>query len=97
MGGDIYRIRAGVINNGQLHTRLLYGSTGYHAVRDNIEFKVLGAREVLSSKGAPAVKSLEPLDTSSAEWFVRANSGDEITVKAVFPKAVNAVKTIVIP
>lgn len=97
MGGDIYRIRAGVINNGQLNTRLLNGSSGYHAVRDNIEFKLIGAQEVLSSKGAPAVKSLAPLDTTGAEWFVRAKSGDEITVKAVFPKAVNAVKTIVIP
>ena len=97
MGGDIYRIRAGVINNGQLHTRLIYGSTGYHAVRDNIEFKVEGAQEVLSSKGAPSVRVLEPTDTASAEWFVRANAGDEITVKAVFPKAVNAVKTIIAP
>ena len=97
MGGDIYRIRAGVINNGQLHTRLLHGSTGYHAVRDNIEFKLQGNMEVLSTKGAPSVRGLESLDTASAEWFVRAKSGDEITVKAVFPKAVNAVKTILIP
>ena len=97
MGGDFYRIRAGVINNGQLNTRPLHGSTGYHAVRDSIQFKLEGVQEVLSSKGAPDVKSFEPTDTASAEWFVRANAGDEITVKAVFPKAVNAVQTVIAP
>ena len=97
MGQDIYRIRAGVINNGALNTRVLHGATGYHAVRDNIEFKISGVQEVLSSKGAPAIRGLEPTETASAEWFVRAKAGDEITVKAVFPKAVNAVATVVAP
>ena len=97
MGGDIYRIRAGVINNGQLNTRLLYGPTGYHAIRDMIEFKVTGAAEILSSDISPKIRSLEPLDTASAEWFVRAKAGDQITVKAVFPKAVNAVATVTAP
>ena len=97
MGGDIYRIRAGVINNGALNTRVLHGATGYHAVRDNIEFKVEGVQQVLSSKGAEAIKSLDPTATAKAEWFVRAKAGDEITVKAVFPKAVNAVKTVIAP
>ena len=97
MGGDIYRIRAGVINNGALNTRVLSGPTGYHAVRDMLTFQVEGAQEVLSENARPAIKSLDPLDTASAEWFVRAKAGDKITVKAVFPKAVNAVTTVVAP
>ena len=97
MGSDIYRIRAGIINNGQLNTRILYGATGYQAIRDKIQFKIEGAQEVLSSKGAEAVHSLDPLDMANAEWFVRAKPGDQITIKAVFPKAVNAVKTVILP
>ena len=97
MGGDIYRIRAGIINNGQLNTKVLYGATGYHATRDAIEFKVEGAKEILNCKGAASVNALDPLETASAEWFVRAQSGDQITVKAVFPKAVSAVATVVAP
>lgn len=96
MGADIYRIRVGIINNGQLNTRILYGATGYQAIRDNIQFKIEGAQEVLSSKGAEAVHSLDPLDMANAEWFICAKPGDQITVKAVFPKAVNAEKTVIL-
>lgn len=97
MGSDIYRIRAGIINNSNLNTKVLYGGTGYHATKDSIEFKLEGACEVLSRKGAAPVKSLDPLGTASAEWFVRAHSGETVTVKAVFPKAVDAVAEVVIP
>ena len=97
MDGDIYRIRAGVINDGALNTNILYGGTGYHATRDRIEFKIEGAAEVLNCKGACSIKSLDPTDTAGAEWFVRARSGDRLTVKATFPKAVNAVATVTIP
>lgn len=97
LGGDIYRIRAGVINNGQLNTNLLYGATGYHAVRDSIQFKLDGAAEILNEKKTFSVKSLDPLATTSVEWFIRAKAGDELTVKATFPKAVNAVQTVIAP
>ena len=97
MGKDIYRIRAGIVNNGVLSTRLVYGSSGYHAVKDKIQFSVVGAQEILNANVNPEVRSLEPLDCATAEWFIRANAGDEITVKAVCPKAVNAVMTVVIP
>lgn len=97
MGGDIYRIRAGIINNGVLSTRLLYGSSGYHAVKEKIRFSVAGAQEILSAETNPEVHSLEPLDCATAEWFVRAKPGDEITVKAAHPKAVNAVTTLITP
>ena len=97
MGGDVYRVRAGVINNGDLNTRVLYGSTGYHATRDKLRFSVEGAKEILSENMAPELRSLDPLETASAEWFVRAQPGDEITVKAVFPKAVRAVMTVTAP
>lgn len=97
MGNDIYRIRAGVINEGQLNTAVLYGGTGYHATKDAIQFQITGAQEVLSRDGAPNVKSLDPLDTASAEWFIRANSGDEIKLKASFPKSVDANVSIIIP
>lgn len=96
MGGDIYRIRAGIINESTLNTRILYGATGYHATRDQIQFKVEGAKEILSSAGADPIKSLDPLETTSAEWFVRANAGDVITVKASFPKVVDAVCTVTV-
>ena len=96
MGNGIYRIRSGIINNSSQYTKILHGATGYHASKDKIEFHVEGALEVLSSKGAESVTALESLDTASAEWFVRANVGDIITVKAVFPKAVDAVAEIVI-
>ena len=97
MGGDIYRIRAGIINNGQLNTRLLHGVSSYHANKDMLQFSVEGAAEILSEKQNPQIRDLESLDTASAEWFVRAKSGDEITVKATFPKAVSAVATVVTP
>ena len=97
MGGDVYRIRAGVINNGQLNTRVLYGPSSYHANKDMVKFLVEGNVEILSGDISPKIRSLEPLDTASAEWFVRAKSGDRITVKAVFPKAVNAELTVVAP
>ena len=97
MGEEIYRIRAGIINEGALNTKVLHGATGYHATRDSIEFKVVGATEILNCKGAEPVKSLEPLETANAEWFVRAKPGDCITVKATFTKAANAVEKIIIP
>ena len=97
MGGDIYRIRAGIINNGQLNTKVLYGATGYHAVKDRIEFKISGAKEILSDNGAAPISSLDPTETADAEWFVRAASGEKITVKAVFPKAVDAMAEVIIP
>ena len=97
MGEDIYRVRAGVINNGSLNTRVLYGATGYHATRDSIEFKIEGAKEILSKMGAQPVKSLDPLETTKIEWFVRGNPGDTITVKAQFPKSVNAVASVKLP
>ncbi|MBE6958343.1 MAG: hypothetical protein E7447_04245 [Ruminococcaceae bacterium] len=97
VGEDIYRIRAGIVNNGQLYTRILHGATGYHATRDNIDFKLEGAQEILSRSGAESIKALESLDTAGAEWFIRAKSGDKLTVKATFPKAVNAVAEIIVP
>lgn len=97
MGSGIYRIRAGVINNGALYTKVLHGATGYHATRDKIEFHIEGAQEILSSNGAGSVNALESLDMANAEWFVRAKPGDVLSVKAVFPKAVNAVTEIVVP
>ena len=95
MGGDVYRIRAKVINDSGLNTKILYGPTGFHANRDLIQFKVEGVGEVLSSKGAAPIKSLEPMEITSVEWFVRAKAGDEITVKAVYPKAINAIATLI--
>lgn len=95
LGENIYRIRAGIINNGDLSTKILAGATGYHANRDSIEFKLDGA-EILSNKGAENIAVLESLGTASAEWFVRAKPGDVITLKAVFPKAVNAVVEITV-
>lgn len=97
MGGDIYRIRAGIINHGQLNTRLLQGVSSYHANKDMLKFSVEGASEILSEKRNPQIKGLDPLDTAGAEWFIRANAGDQITVKAEFPKAVRAVATVVAP
>lgn len=97
MGCDIYRIRAGIINNGALYTRILHGATGYHASRDRIDFKLEGACEILSCCGAESVNALESLDTAAAEWFIRAKSGDRITVTASFPKAVNAAAEIILP
>lgn len=97
MGGGIYRIRASIINNGQLSTRVLYGPSSYHANKDRIEFKLEGAAEILSNNISPSLRSLEPTDTTSVEWFVRANAGDTITIKANCPKAVNAVATVVAP
>ena len=93
---DIYRIRAGIVNNGALYTRILYGATGYHGTRDNIDFKLTGTSEILSCCGAESLKGLEPTDTASAEWFVRAKAGDKLTVKATFPKAIDAVAEIII-
>ena len=97
VGGDIYRIRAGIINNGMLYTKILHGATGYHASKDRIQFRLEGAREMLSCKGAEAVNALEPTDTAKTEWFIRANPGDKITVKASFPKAVDAIAEVVLP
>ena len=96
MGGGIYRIRAGIINNSQLYTKILHGATGYHATREKITFSLEGVEEILNSKGAEAINALESLDTASVEWFVRANPGDVLTVKAVFPKAVNAIAEITV-
>ena len=96
MGGDIYRVRAGVINNGTMSTRLVYGSTGYHAVRDSIQFKLEGAAEILNEKKTFSVRSLDSLETTNVEWFIRAEAGTELNVKAVTAKAVNATKTITI-
>ena len=96
VGGDIYRIRAGIINNSSNYTKILHGATGYHASKDKIQFKLEGIQELLSSKGAEAVNALESLDTASAEWFFRGKAGDTVTVKAVFPKAVSASAEIVL-
>ena len=95
MGDGIYRIRAKVINNSRTFTKVLRGSTGYHANRDSICLQVEGADEILSSNKTPSVKSLEMNEIFSAEWFVRAKAGDSITLKAAYPKAVNAVATLI--
>lgn len=97
VGSDIYRIRAQVMNDSMLNTRVLYGAAGYHAKRYAIQLKVEGAKEILSKEVCPTVGSLEPMEIANAEWFVRAQSGDSITVKAEFPKAVNAVATVIAP
>ena len=97
LGSGIYRIRAGIINNSDLYTKVLHGATGYHATRDKIEFHIENADEILNSKGAEYVAALESLDTAGAEWFVRAKPGDVLTVKATFPKAVDAVAQITVP
>lgn len=97
VGGNIYRIRAQVINESTLSTRLLYGSGGYHANRNAIQFRVEGANEILSNTVCPTVAAIDPMQTANAEWFVRAQPGDSITVKAVCPKTVDAVATVIIP
>jgi hypothetical protein len=97
LGCGIYRIRAGIINNSDLYTKVLHGATGYHATRDKIEFHIENADEILNSKGAEYVAALESLDTAGAEWFVRAKPGDVLTIKATFPKAVDAVAQITVP
>lgn len=97
VGDGIYRVRAKVINDSTLNTKILYGASGYHANRDAIYLHVEGAAEVLNSNATPSVNALEPTEIFSAEWFVRAKPGDAITVKAEYPKAVNAVATLIAP
>lgn len=97
MGGDVYRVRAQVMNDGRLNTKVLSGASGYHANRDSVKFKIEGASEILSSKVCPEKASLAPLEITPVEWFVRAKPGDSITVKAEFPKAINAVATLIAP
>jgi predicted deacylase len=91
----IYRVRAKVINDSGMYSKVLYGATGYQAIRDVIRLSIDGAAEILSGNKTPSVASLEPNEVFAAEWFVRAKPGDQITIKASFPKAVNAVATIV--
>ena len=95
MGDGIYRIRAKVINDSGLYSKVLYGASGYHANRDVIRLSVDGAAEILNCNKTPSVGALERNETFAAEWFVRAKAGDTITLKAAYPKAVDAVATLV--
>ena len=91
----VVRVRADVINTGKLGTTVLKSATGFHA-RYPLYLTVSGSDEILSAVAKPEYAGLEPLEYKHAEWFVRANPGDKLIVKATFPKAVDAYAEIIL-
>ncbi len=75
----------------------MQASSSFHTMRDSVKFAVSGVEEILSTKANPSVPALAPLGGASAEWFVRAKSGDAITVTVKHPKAVSGEMTVIAP
>lgn len=97
LGGDVYRIRAKVMNISGYNTKIMQGATGYHANKDGVEVKLTGAHEVLNSVANPRFACLYPMEQKSMEWFVRGNTGDVLTLKALHPKCIVDECKIILP
>jgi len=97
VGDNIYRIRASVLNNSRMNTKIFESGSSHHTDRDFVLFQITGCEEILSKDTSPMVSSLYAMENRTVEWFVRAKSGDSLTVKVSHPKAVNATATVVIP
>lgn len=97
VGDGIYRINAQAMNDSYMSTKPMQAPTSFHTMRDCVSFEIAGVEEILSTKANPSVAALDPLATTSAEWFVRAKSGDAITVSVKHPKAIGAEMTVIAP
>jgi len=78
-------------------TKAFEAASSYHTGIATVQFGISGAQEILNQNTNPSVASLYPMESAAAEWFVRAKSGDVLTVKVTHPKAVDAVAEIIVP
>ncbi len=97
LGGRVVRVRAEAMNTGVLGTTVMQGSSGYHAHRDAVRFTLSGAKEILSRPATPAVAALRSMERTGAEWFIRADPGDTLTVTVSHPKAGYASVSVLVP
>jgi len=97
VGEGVYRIRANVMNESTMGTKAFEAASSYHTGIATVQFGISGAQEILNQNTNPSVASLYPMESAAAEWFVRAKSGDVLTVKVTHPKAVDAVAEIIVP
>ena len=97
LGGDVYRIRAKVMNVSSYNTKIMQGATGYHANKDSVEIKLTGVKEFLNRDTSHRISCLSSMDQKNMEWFVRGSSGDVLTLKAQHPKCIVDECKIILP
>ncbi len=94
--GRIYRLRATVMNTGDLPTQIT--ELGHRIVQNEpVRVEIRGA-EVLSRGGVAELGQLAGISGyRDLEWFVRARPGDIVQISACAPKAVDSRAVVTIP
>lgn len=88
----VYRIRADIINVGELGTKVMQGATGFESFKKVRTFIKSNDRfEVLNRPAIYEHEQLKPIQRVSVEWFVRATAGSRITIVSENPRSIPAI------
>jgi hypothetical protein len=88
---DIYRVRISLMNIGELGTTVMRGSPGYLAQKNLYVSLKVEDGSILSRPAVYTLSELKPVASESFEWFISADPGTNIILKAEHPKCNTAI------
>lgn len=89
LGNNLYRIRSQIKNMGLVGTKIMKVDSYNAAFPVHISLEASGL-EILSRPNTYEIDSLDPLESTYVEWFVKVPSDSTLILTAVHPKADNA-------